>query len=319
VRQRVIEEGDFVPLLFLNERSCGTDCDPLHADRAMTEFARTAVAVARADRATVLVSEVPLKHLEIADGYPVGKWLGNPKHRDHWLRLRQMQSKSPFRSALPFGRDALDVEYRHDGLTVQGIGGAHLMDGLAVSLPVDARWDATLLPLECEQLVEADDGAADTRVSRVEVRHASAERHLEDHLAWIRSMHDTAAYTGGQLWEQRAELFPHLQFLPRVESDLRGLPQAWVGPVRRRLTELAEAVAAWVPAARPEGPQWRSWVTNEHTHRKRDWCWFTDLDGTKQVFDTHARFTPDQGRVHFRLVPKEGAVRVAYVGRKRGI
>lgn len=39
-----------MPLLFLNERSCGTDVEPLRADRAMNQFARTAVAVARAER-----------------------------------------------------------------------------------------------------------------------------------------------------------------------------------------------------------------------------------------------------------------------------
>ncbi|MFE9646432.1 hypothetical protein ACFYO0_20450 [Streptomyces sp. NPDC006365] len=306
-------------LLFLNERSCGTDCEPLRADRAMNQFARTAVAVSKVDRGgTVLVCEVPLKQLQIADGYPIGKWIGNPKNRDPWLRLRLMQSKAPFKTVFPDGEDPLDVEYRHDGVTVAGLGGAHLMDGLGISLPVHACWDAAMLPLECEQLVEAEDGSTDTRVGDVEVRHVSAERHLHDHLAWMRTSRDTAAHTGAQLWERRAELFPHLQFLPRVEADLRGLPQVWVGPVRKRLVELEEAVAEWDPQARPEGPRWRSWVTGEHQGRRRH-CQFTDLDGQLEFFDTHSRFTPDEGRVHFRLVPEDKAVRVAYLGRKRGI
>lgn len=308
-----------MPLLFLNERSYGSACDPLDADRAMTEFARTAVAVARVDRAgTTLVSEVPLREVQIADGYPVQKWMGNPRNRDAWQRLRLMQSKAPFKTVLPGGETPLDVEYRFEGAVAEGLGGAHLMDGLGISLPVRACWDATALPLECEQLVEAADGSTATRVSEVEVRHVSAERHLDAHYAWIRTSRDTAAHTGAQLWERRAELFPHLQFLPRVEADLRGLPQVWVGPVRRRLAELEEAVAEWDPAVRPEGPRWRSWVTGEHEGRRRD-CWFPDLDGEPGLFDTHSRFTPDEGRVHFRFIAGQRAVRVAYLGRKRGI
>ncbi|MFF6786163.1 hypothetical protein [Streptomyces sp. NPDC012510] len=309
-----------MPLLFLNERSYGSACDPLDADRAMTEFARTAVAVARVDRAgTTLVSDVPLKELQVADGYPVQKWMGNPKNRDSWQRLRLMQSKAPFKTVLPNGEDPFDIEYRYQGGVAKGLGGAHLMDGLGISVPAQACWDASTMVLECEQLVESADGSTGTWVSEVEVRHVSVERHLDTHLAWIRAARDTAVHTGAQLWERRADLFPHLQFLPRVEADLRVLPQVWVGPVRRRLIELEEAVAEWDPATRPEGPQWRSWVTGEHGERKRDYGWFTDLDGRPGLFDTHSRFTPDEGRVHFRLVPEDKAVRVAYLGRKRGI
>jgi hypothetical protein len=230
-----------------------------------------------------------------------------------------MQSKSPFKTVFPNGEDPFDVEYRYEGTVAEGLGGAHLMDGLGISLPVHPCWDAAELSLECEQLVELTDGSTGTDVGGVEVRHVSRERHLDAHAAWIRLARATTAHTGAQLWEQRAETFPHLQFLPRVEADLRDLPQVWVGPVRRRLTELEEAVAEWDPAERPEGPQWRSWVTGEHGGRKRGHCWFTDLDGQPGLFDTHCRFTPDEGRVHFRLEAEAGAVRVAYLGRKLGI
>lgn len=309
-----------MPLLFLNELSCGRDdCDPLRADRAMTEFARTTRALARTDPGTVLVSEVKLKHLSIADGYPIQKWIGNPRNRDHWLRLRQMQNKAPFRSVFPDGEEPWNVEYRHRGELAQGLGGAHLMGGLGISLPVGTEWDAPVLPLECEQLVERADGTTDTPVTDVEVRHVSAERHLDGHREWLHASRALAAvHTGAQLWEQRGTLFPHLEFLPRVEGELRGLSQVWVGPVRQRLEELETAVSEWDTAARPEGPQWRSWVTGEHEQRRR-LCWFTDVDGGEQLFDTHARFTPDEGRLHFRLVPERKAVRIAYVGRKRGI
>lgn len=316
-----------MPLLFLNERSCGTGCDPEHADRAMTRFARAVLAVVRADRAgTVLVSKEAITALQIADGHPVGKWGGQARNRDYWRRLLQMQSKAPFKTAFPEGEGFLDVEYRHRGERVDGLGAAHLMEGLGVSLPVDSRWEADHLVLEREQLVEDEDGSPGLETGEVRVRHLSGPDHCEVHDHWVRESVETvrrggldSVRQGAELWERRAELFPRLQFLPRVEDDLRGLPRFWVQPVCRRLAELDEAVNAWNPESEPEGPQWHSWVTGEHRQRRSQQCWFTDVDGERRLFDTHSRFTPGVGRVHFRLVAEERAVRVAYLGRKLGI
>ena len=316
-----------MPLLFLNERSCGTGADPARAERAMTELARAVLAVVRADRAgTVLVSRDPITGLQIADGHPIGKWHGDPKNRDAWRRLLQMQSKWPHRVVFPEGEGFYDVEYRHGGETVDGLGAAHLMDGLGVSLAVEPCWGVGRVWLEREQLVEEEDGEFASHVSDVELRHASSGTHVDEHLRWIAHQVELArrggldAVTqGADLWERRAALFPHLEFLPGVEQQLRNLLQAWVRPVGRRLAELDQAVASWNPVTEPGGPQWHSWVTGEGEQRGRELCAFTDLDGRTRIFDTHARFTPGPGRVHFRLVPENKALRVAHVGRKLGI
>ena len=57
-------------LLILNEKSWGTACDPARAERAMADFVAVVRAAAVAGGAT-LVSEVDVKALEIAEGYPV--------------------------------------------------------------------------------------------------------------------------------------------------------------------------------------------------------------------------------------------------------
>lgn len=315
-----------MPLLFLNEASCDTDCDPAHADRAMTGLAAAVLAVLRADRSgTVLVSKEPITALQIAKGHPIGKWHGDPRNRDAWRRLLQMQSKAPFKMAFPEGEDFLDVEYRHQGETVDGLGAAHLMDGLGVSLPVARCWDADRLTLVREQLTEGEDGESGSETSRVEVRHVSLREHVEAHSAWIRDGVEavrrgdlSAARQGVDLWDRRAALFPRLELLPRVEEDLRHLRDVWVRPVGVRLAELDRAVASWDPASEPDGPQWLSKVTPEHGNRKKK-CGFVDLDGELRLFDTHARFTPGEGRVHFRLVAEKKVLRVAYVGLKLGI
>ncbi|MFG3290151.1 hypothetical protein ACGF3G_15280 [Streptomyces sp. NPDC048179] len=286
----------------------------------MTEFARTAAAVQRADpTGTTLVTEAKLNELYIAQGHPIGKWIGNPRNQAAWVLLLKLKSKSPFKAGLPDGVDGYDVEYRHEGVLVDGLGAAHMAGGLGISLPVDERWDVTSLTLECERLVEEDESedGGGTEVSLVDVRHVSAVPHVEEHLRWIKDCRDTAATTGAQLWEKRDRICPSLQFLPEVEEQLRGLAPASVAVVRRRLTELEDSVADWDPDTQPR-PQWRGDVRGEFEARKR-LCWFTDLDGEQRLFYLHTDYPPKPGRIHFRLVPEDRTVRIAYVGRKLGV
>ncbi|GAA2641671.1 hypothetical protein [Streptomyces vastus] len=284
----------------------------------MTEFARSAAAVQRADPVgTTLVTEAKLNQLHIANGYPIGKWIGNPKNRDAWTLLLKLRTKSPFKEGYPDGVDGLDVEYRHDGVEVDALGAAHLTGGMGISLPVDACWDATTLLLERERLMEDEDGTTEVDVSQVEVRHASARVHVEEHLTWIKASRDTAATTGAQLWEKRGKICPSLQFLPAVEDQLRALDAASIAVVRRRLLELQESVADWDPDTQAR-PQWRGDVRGEFESRKR-LCWFTDLDGERRCFYWHTDYPPKPGRLHFRLVPEDRTVRIAYVGRKLGV
>ncbi|MEU2397770.1 hypothetical protein ABZ767_12245 [Streptomyces pseudogriseolus] len=301
-------------LLFLNEKSWGTACDPARAERAMADFVAVVRAAAVAGGAT-LVSEVDVKALEIAEGYPVNKWIGaSPRNRALWQRLRALQGRSPVRSVFP-AEDAADhLEYRHDGEVVLGLGAAHFTDGIAVSLPVARPWQTDQVTLERAELVEDDEGTPEMRHDTVDVRHLSAEPHLDGHLEWIRKARRESVTTGLRIWDSRADLYPHLTFLPRVEGQLAGLNPHWVVPVRRALERLEEAVAAWDPTAMAE-PEWRSKVSPEGETRKRV-CRFTDLDGDTRTFDLHARFTPGAGRIHFRLVPEERAIRLAHIGGK---
>ncbi|MET8180354.1 hypothetical protein [Streptomyces sp. NPDC005336] len=314
-----------MPQLFLNEKSCESSCEPARADRAMTEFAHAVLKAWRADRpGTVLVAREPITGLQLAVGHPIGKWHGNPRNRDSWVLMLKMQNKWPHRAVFPEGEDFYDVEYRHRGETVEGLGAAHLMDGLGVSLPVEPCWDAPRVSLEREQLAEGRDGESRSEISAVEIRHASRRSHIDEHLRWIRDGIEAvrrggldAVRQGAELWEGRAAFFPHLQFLPRVEQDLRELHEVWVRPVRDRLAELEAAVAEWNPGTHPIAPQWRSDVRTEFETRRR-LCWFTD-DGTEQLFDWHCEFLPKPGRMHFRLLHEERTLRIAYLGRKLGV
>ncbi|MFD5749560.1 hypothetical protein [Streptomyces sp. NPDC127033] len=317
-----------MPQLFLNERSCETTADPDRVNRAMTELVKAIAAVARVDRpGTVLVAREPVTALQLAKDHPIAKWIGAPGSKELWQRLLLMQTKYPHADVYPEGETFSDVAYSHEGVPVTGLGAAHLMGGVGVSLPLDPRWDADQITLEREELLDdADDADGGSTLTAVEVPHAATRDHVASHLPSIREEAEaalrgdlSAIRTGAELWDRCGGLFPHLRFLPHVEAQLRELKQYWVHPVRKRLAEMDRAVLLWDAATQPDGPQWGSAVTPEHSGRKRDYCAFTDLDGTVQYFDSHLRFTPDEGRLHFRFVSATRRVHIAHIGRKLGV
>ena len=256
--------------------------------------------------------------LELAQGYYVNQWIGaSPRNHDLWQFIRRMQNRSPYSAVLPPGA-AEGAQYSIDGVEAAGLGAAHLMDGLLVSLGIGSTWETPWIEASCDQL---DDDGGDIINCEVAVRHAASRDHAKLHEEWITQSGLSVLRLGAEIWDARTDLYPHLQFLPRVEDDLRELIPEWVIPAASRLSSLNEKVGQWDPKRR-HAPDWDgNWdgrVTPEAEQRKR-LCWFDDLDGEKRLFDLHARFRPHQGRVHLRLVPEQSVARIAYIGLKRGI
>ncbi|MEU2294955.1 hypothetical protein ACFWGE_12200 [Streptomyces bacillaris] len=315
-----------MPQLFLNEKSCETKADPERVNRAMTDMVEAVLAVAAVDRqGTALITQADsLLTLQLAPGHPIGKWMGAPGTDEVLrLRLKKLDDRSPYRTVFPEGETFSDVGYQHDGETVAGLGFAHLLGGVGISLPVEPRWDADRITLVQERLT--DDEGTGSVSAEVDVRHAARAQHVDTHLKWIERGANTARQkaveglrSGTELWELCPELFPLLQFTPDAEGHFGVLPEVWVRPVGERLGELQDAVSDWDPEQHPIAPQWRSDVRTEFEMRRK-LCWFPDTDGESRLFDWHCEFLPKPGRMHFRLLHEERTLRIAYVGRKRGI
>lgn len=304
-------------LLFLNELSCASDAGPAAVDDGMTEFVGLLRHVRGLREQTALVTEASLRDLEPAKGYYVQQWIGRrPRNKDEWRYIQSTRNISPVRAVLPMG--ATDgVDYLHQGRAAEALGGAHLLDGLAVSLPLEQIWRESWITAERHQLVEGDDGDVQLDEDEVDVRHAWCRGEVGCHEEWITSAGLAGLVSGAELWEARTDFFPHLRFLPQVERQLAELDIGWLRGARDELLRLEEAIAEWDPAQCRE-PSWRSHVTPESQTRKH-LCEFEDLDGVVRTFSLHARFTPGAGRLHFRLVPAERAATVAHIGRKLGV
>lgn len=278
----------------------------------MLDFIQVCRAVWQIHHGTTLVSEVRLEDVEIAPGYYLQQWRNEPKNHDAWQFMRRtLLRKAPIAGVLPKPPEDQESEYWHEGDPILGLAAAHLMDMLAVSLPTGPRWTAPWLKVDYEILDE--DGLAS---GSADVRHASENGHVREHEDWLRATAASATRSGAQLWEERDTLFPHLQFVPGVEQNLRELPGVAVANVRAELLRLNTAAESWDPGE--SEPEWAVKVVPESDSRiNLGLCNFTDLDGVKRLFSPHVRYQPHQGRIHFRLITEEGRIRVGYVGRKR--
>jgi hypothetical protein len=303
-------------LMFLNERSCETTATPDAVGTAMADFVDVVRHISHW-RETALWTQTPITGTELAQGYTYGQWASDRRNVDRHRYLLAKRSRAPFKGALPdTDTEAFDeYECRHAGQLVEGLKAALISDGLGLSLALAPQWAAAWLDLAVRHLDEDTDGSLVLRESDRKVRHCATIADAGEHADWIRSNGLLELTSPRLLWEARAEHFPALQFLPRVEKDLQSLSRVWLTPTLRLLADLQSSVASWDPAL-SAFPCWRApHITPEAEQRKR-LCVFSDLDGVSRTFDLHGRMTPGAGRLHFRLVPEEGTLRIAYIGPK---
>ncbi|WP_143145011.1 hypothetical protein [Streptomyces humi] len=264
-----------------------------------------------------LVTESPLQSAELARGYVYQQWVNaTPHNRDRHRYILRLRDRSTVRGTLEAnGHDPAEVEHLHDGRQALGIGAAHLMDGIAISLPVTQKWATSWLDVDVNRLGDND---IESRQGRV--RHCSAPDEADEHEAWVRDRGLSGLNSPALLLDAWDEFFPSLERLPRFDRDLRALDPKWFLPVRRLLADLQCTAAGHWDLARSPEPHWQNSHITPESQSRRHLCTFPDPEchGQDLCFSWHGRMTPGQGRLYFRLVPERLTFRLAYVGTKPG-
>jgi hypothetical protein len=249
-----------------------------------------------------LRSHAPLHSLQLAEGYTVANWQVETDQARRLLFL-QLAASSPLLQVSADPAQAMDrygcADCWHDTERALGLLAAWATGELAVSLNTHERWRRPRIDVEVEVLDEND-----ALVRRPDsVRHLSAVSHVEEHRAWLKERQLRAVRDGRDLWDRRAEIFPHLDFCREVQRQLGAFDagSAELGNVVRRLVELDDAFLRWdgrpmhpdlVPSkCTPETPQTLAEEAAEHTA--------TRTDGRAHLFSWHLRFTPGAGRIFF--------------------
>jgi hypothetical protein len=207
-------------------------------------------------------------------------------------------------------------EFVLDDTPAQGVGYAHLLEGLCVSLASSPRWDCT--ELNPKMTFMGDDACVETTV--VTVRHASREPHVEALGQEIAARRYDDLADGSALWQERNELFDRLDFCDRVCGDLKSLRNG--NPLLlaaiKKLHAFNLYCRKWDAGDFDCGDlPFKITIDSQVTlNMFADQRTFLCPDGTTQVFSYHARLTPSAWRMYFLPVPERRRILIGYIGSK---
>ena len=186
-------------------------------------------------------------------------------------------------------------------------------DAIAVSVPSEAVWDRDRIPVAFHELLpDGTLGHAEEEIDNL-ARSAHAGPIRERHRERLRHRCSDAA----DLWNRRAQVFPHLLFGPDVEGHLAGLNAGLLSTLLNRLADLETTAAEWAVAG-GDAPPWRTRVTPEsrrtmENRRLREKRRFRSVSGARVLFEWHARFG-SAGRIHLRFDGRTLDIEIGYIG-----
>jgi len=300
--------------MVLNELSLQPASDIHTARQWMSVFVRTISAAASHRVGRVMRTQSGVSDITLAAGYPLSRWVNDGEvDRVARLYVLSLTTKVPLWDGLPELCDqVLESEFKYEGQVAYGLGVAYLLESLAVSLPSDTCWNAMLLPLNVNWLVEG--GCIEEEIVRV--IHASRPEHLNEHREWIQDRLRSDIQDGDDLWKRREGLFSSLTFCEGVGRQIQDLSPTMLRPVVRRLFELEAYCQEWTeggfdPDRLPTKATPESQPTLDRYGRERT---FRCPDGEERTFSWHVRLTPNVWRIHFHPRPGVGQMIIGYVG-----
>ena len=314
--------------LFFNDLSIASDECALHValDR-LAALVATLRAVGKVSARFVINADRQFADIALGHSHPLASLRNEDAATDHRTYLKTIVDRSPWTQALAAlpPDDFGGPDYRlpaaaptQPGARAVALGLAHDLAGLAISLISHEHWQAPTVAVVRTILDEEER----EQVEQVDAPNASDPAHVNGHAERLRSTLAPAIADGAKLWARRAELFPNLRFVPSVRKSIEKLAPGdpnFDGAVER-LTELDATVGEWRRDATAH-PTFPFHVSPESRSRLNEGLVdIKDANGFTRTFSDHARYGPDENRIHFILEtdPVRHAL-VGHVGRKLGI
>jgi len=284
------------------------------AKKCLDGFSQVVLDGRIAERRT-LVTPPQFIRMHIAVGYSVGRWVAEyaDPDRERRQRLKLLVDRSiEYATCIPDNDlQSAEVEYRCMGREARGLATALLADGLAVSLWSDERWNVPSLDVE-----KSWTGLKDVETEVRPVPHACQTAQLDIHTEWLGRTRSPLPANGFDLWQEKAALFPSLDFCDSVEEQLRSLggTDRRFKAAMRALQDLQNYCMTWATGyfdvkalIRASG---ESATTLQMYSEERK---FRCPDGKLRLFQWHLK-RDDSTRIYFIDLPERKRILVGYVG-----
>ncbi|MXV51976.1 hypothetical protein GS399_13420 [Pedobacter sp. HMF7647] len=310
----------------LNELSLRKVNSKANAQSLMSEF------VNAASHASVHgFSEIRLYEGAIQTFYQIPLW--DDYNIDNWLRDNSVNDdvKDKFRVIIgtfplfkeeefianeQFTRSEFAYNYAGKEEIIFGLGAAYIYNTLAISLISHDCWSNTGVPIS--HYFMKGDGTDDT--VNVEAKNFFDIISFDFHLDWWNKLRVDNLAKSQELWDRRNEFFPHLEFSPEVEDQIKKLGfSKFLFQIIERLKSLNEFAKNWTKGNFDVNGVNGS--TNLNISSESDATLkkygtlrkFTIPGNGKEIFDLHIK-TGDL-RFHFFADPKKNKIYIGYIGK----
>ena len=288
------------------------------AQQRMSDLVGTMKAAAKAGISRSLRTHQDLRPEQLAPDYLLAQWLN-----DHEVDVEVRRYFKSLAFHAPFLVDINDhlvkdkvysSDFLHNGDCAVGLGVAHCLDALALSMRSDACWHSAHVELKYTYL---DSDGEEFLSENVTVNHASYKDHILTHTAWIKERTALNIEDGADLWQYREQQFPNLQFCDSVGEALQSLNagNSYLHLIAKKLSELERAYQQWQEDGGVFDIQLKGSVDSEATLLKYAPCrTFSCPDGQTRLFSLHIRIT-DNWRIYYYLEGSTKQLIIGYIGK----
>ena len=234
-----------------------------------------------------------------------------------WLARLQQSDREAYRVFMGFWQRKVvyqvddEYEFTSDSHTFTGAMEAAINDSFIISLCIDEMWKRERLEGNLYCLLEDSN-----RKVTVDNLYMAEQLLCDSYISFFKNK-EAKIYSYDDLWEKREKLFPHLEFCPSVEKNLKELQISYINQVMIKLTELNRYSQKY--SGEKFRPELLTKITLESERTLKEYAkehTFYDIDKKSYLAKWHMRFTGIPGRIFFVPNYSKETILICYIGKK---